>query len=267
MGILNVTPDSFSDGGDFFTPVRALDRAMAMGGEGAAIIDVGGESTRPGAEPVTVQEEIDRVVPVIEAIVAHSDLPVSVDTSKPAVMREAIRAGAVLVNDVRALQAEGSLEVVRDAGVAVCLMHMQGEPRTMQKTPQYDNVTGEVYAFLASRVRHCVAAGIGRNRMLVDPGFGFGKSTDHNYRLLGSLEKFGSLGVPLLVGISRKRMLGAVTGAGTGERVFAGVAAAVIATMEGARLIRTHDVGPTVQALAVVQAIVDGEGKQEGCNE
>jgi len=267
MGILNVTPDSFSDGGDFFAPACALDRAMAMASEGAAIIDVGGESTRPGAEPVSGQEEIDRVVPVIEAIVAHSDLPVSVDTSKPAVMREAIRAGAVLVNDVRALRAEGSLEVVRDAGVAVCLMHMQGEPRTMQHAPQYDNVTGEVYEFLESRLRTCLAAGIGRNRVLLDPGFGFGKTTEHNFRLLGSLETFVTLGMPLLVGISRKRMLGAVTGTGTGGRVFAGVAAAVVAALGGARLIRTHDVGPTVQALAVVQAIVDADGIQGGCNE
>ncbi|MEA3411842.1 MAG: dihydropteroate synthase [Pseudomonadota bacterium] len=260
MGILNVTPDSFSDGGDFFDPDRAVDRAMEMEDEGAAIVDVGGESTRPGASPVPVQEEVDRVVPVIEAIVSRSNLLVSVDTCKPSVMREATRAGAVLINDVMALQANDAVEIARDSGAAVCLMHMQGGPGTMQDSPAYDDVTAEVRDFLDTRVSACAEAGIGYDRILVDPGFGFGKTTEHNYRLLGTLDEFRSLGVPLLVGLSRKRMLGAVTRTGERNRTCASVAAAVVAVLGGARLVRVHDVGPTVQAVAVAQAAMEGAG-------
>ena len=255
MGILNVTPDSFSDGGDFVSVDRALRRAEEMVSQGAAIIDIGGESSRPGARPVSEGEELQRVVPVVEALRARFDVPISVDTSKPGVMRAAVEAGAAMVNDIYALRRPGALEVAAGLGVPVCLMHMQGTPETMQHEPRYRDVLAEVYAFLEQRVRACRAAGIPQMQLLVDPGFGFGKTLDHNYTLLAGLKRFTTLGVPVLVGVSRKRMLGEVTGRGVRERLHAGVAAAAIAVHKGAHIVRTHDVGPTVDALAVVTAV------------
>ena len=255
MGVLNVTPDSFSDGGRHATLEAALARAREMAAEGAAIIDVGGESTRPGAPPVAEEEERRRVLPVIERIRRELDVPVSVDTMKPGLMRAACAAGAELINDVMALRAPGALEAARETGAAVCLMHMQGEPRTMQQAPAYGDVVREVQDFLAGRVAACEAAGIARDGLLVDPGLGFGKALDHNLRLLGQLDSFAGLGVPLLVGASRKSMLGQLTGQPVDERMHAGIAAAVIAVWQGARVIRTHDVRATMDALKVTAAI------------
>ncbi len=258
MGILNVTPDSFSDGGRFLAREAALDQARAMAAAGAAIIDVGGESTRPGAEPVSEAEELERVIPVIEALRREIELPISVDTSKPAVMREAVRAGAGLINDVNALRAPGALEAAAEAGVPVCLMHMQGEPRTMQRDPRYQDVVAEVRDFLADRIAACEAAGIPAKRLLVDPGFGFGKTLEHNLTLLRRLHELTSLGRPLLVGLSRKSMLGALTGRPVEARQAASLAAAVLAAERGAAIIRVHDVAETVDALAVTRAVMEG---------
>jgi dihydropteroate synthase len=254
MGVLNVTPDSFSDGGQHLTVSGALARARDMAAQGAAIIDVGGESTRPGAQPVSEQEEIDRVVPVIDALKRELECLISVDTTKPAVMRLACAAGAELVNDVNALRAGGALAAVRDTGAAACLMHMQGEPRTMQQAPEYANVVEDVLQFLRQRIDACASAGIAPDRLLVDPGFGFGKNLAHNLALLGALDRFSALGVPLLVGVSRKSMLGRITGRETGDRVAAGLAAAVIAAWQGAAVVRTHDVRETMDALKVTAA-------------
>ncbi len=259
MGILNVTPDSFSDGGDFMSVGRAVDRAARMVAEGAAIVDVGGESSRPGARPIAVAEELDRVVPVVEAICRRFPVPVSVDTSKPQVMRAAVDAGAAMINDIWALRRPGALETVAALGVPVCLMHMQGTPETMQAAPHYDDVVAEVAQFLRERIAACRAAGIPRADIVVDPGFGFGKTLDHNYRLLAGLRVIASLGGAVLVGLSRKRMLGEVTGRPVRERVHAGVAAAAVAVLNGARIVRTHDVGPTVDALSVAAAVRAGE--------
>ena len=258
MGILNVTPDSFSDGGRFLAREAALDQARVMAAAGAAIIDVGGESTRPGAEPVSEAEELERVIPVIEALRREIELPISVDTSKPAVMREAVRAGAGLINDVNALRAPGALEAAAEAGVPVCLMHMQGEPRTMQRDPRYQDVVAEVRDFLADRIAACEAAGIPAKRLLVDPGFGFGKTLEHNLTLLRRLHELTSLGRPLLVGLSRKSMLGALTGRPVEARQAASLAAAVLAAERGAAIIRVHDVAETVDALAVTRAVMEG---------
>lgn len=255
MGVLNVTPDSFSDGGRFATLDAAVLEARQMAAEGAAIIDVGGESTRPGAAEVSEDEEISRVVPVIEAI-AGLGVAISIDTSKPGVMQAAVNAGASLVNDVYALRREGALAMAASLDVAVCLMHMQGEPRTMQENPRYDDVAGEVTAFLSERVAACTAAGIPRERIVVDPGFGFGKTTRHNVELLSSLGRVGALGVPLLVGLSRKSTLGKLTGKPVGERLAAGVAAAVLAVERGAHIVRTHDVAATFDALKVAAAVM-----------
>ena len=263
MGILNVTPDSFSDGGRFLAREAALDQARSMAAAGAAIIDVGGESTRPGAEPVSEAEELERVIPVIEALRHEIELPISVDTSKPAVMREAVRVGAGLINDVNALRAPGALEAAAEAGVPVCLMHMQGEPRTMQRDPRYQDVVAEVRDFLADRIAACVAAGIPAKRLLVDPGFGFGKTLEHNLTLLRRLHELTSLGRPLLVGLSRKSMLGALTGRPVEARQAASVAAAVLAAERGAAIIRVHDVAETVDALAVTRAVME-EGTHHG---
>jgi dihydropteroate synthase len=252
MGILNVTPDSFSDGGLHARVDTAVSRARAMVAEGADLIDVGGESTRPGAAAVTVDEEIRRVVPVVEALAAELPVPISVDTSKPEVMRTAVRAGATLVNDVAALRSVGALETAAALGVSVCLMHMQGEPRTMQRDPRYDDVVGEVATFLAQRIAACEQAGIPRQRLLVDPGFGFGKTLAHNLALLRGLPSLGVLGVPVLVGLSRKSMIGALLDdAPVGERLHGSVAAALLAVERGAAIVRVHDVGPTVQALRI----------------
>jgi dihydropteroate synthase len=256
MGILNVTPDSFSDGGRFASRQAALTRARALAAEGADLIDVGGESTRPGARPVSVQEELDRVIPVIKALAGELPVPVSVDTSKPEVMRAAVAAGAGLINDVAALRRPGALAAAAALGVPVCLMHMQGEPGTMQRDPTYDDVVGEVAAFLAARVAACEAAGIERGRLLVDPGFGFGKTLAHNLALLRGLPRLAALGLPVLAGLSRKSMIGALLGDVPVEgRLHGSVAAAVLAVERGAAIVRVHDVGPTVQALRILAAV------------
>lgn len=256
MGIVNITPDSFSDGGSFFDSSRAISHALKLVGEGAAILDIGGESTRPGAAEVSVQEELDRVIPVIEALAAEVAVPLSIDTSKPEVMTEALRKGAGLLNDVRALQEPGALEVAAESDVPVCLMHMQGEPRMMQDDPYYEDVIADIEAFFRQRIATCERAGIKRERILLDPGFGFGKTLEHNISLLAGLEKFQALGCPLLVGMSRKRMIGTLLGdVPTDQRVYGSVSAAVIAAMKGAAIIRVHDVRPTVEALKIVAAI------------
>jgi dihydropteroate synthase len=258
MGTLNVTPDSFSDGGDFFSRERALERAFAMVEEGVDIIDIGGESTRPGALAVSAQEEIDRVVPVIESLATVLPVPLSVDTSKPAVMRAAVEAGAGMINDVYALRMEGALDVVRSLDVPVCLMHMQGEPRSMQDAPRYDDVVAEVSAFLSARRRVCEQAGVQRRRLIIDPGFGFGKTLAHNLALLRDLHRLCRLGVPVLVGISRKSMIGSLLNRAVNDRLYGSLAAAVIASLKGASILRVHDVRPTVDALAIVEALSEG---------
>ena len=254
MGVLNVTPDSFSDGGRFPDPDSAVAAAERMAADGAALIDVGGESTRPGSAPVDEAEELRRVLPVIERLAGRLPIPVSIDTRKPGVMRRAIEAGASLVNDVGALRAPGAVEAVAGSGAAVCLMHMQGEPGTMQDSPRYADVVTEVRDFLRRRVAACEAAGIGRARIAVDPGFGFGKTLEHNLALLAALPVLAADGLPLLVGLSRKRMIGALTGRGDGERLAGSLAAAVVAAQNGARIVRAHDVRETVDALRVVAA-------------
>jgi len=256
MGILNVTPDSFSDGGRFDRVETALAQARRMADEGADILDIGGESTRPGAASVDAAAEIIRVVPVIEAIRAESALPISIDTMKAEVMRAAVTAGATMINDVNALRAPDALQAVAVLDVPVCLMHMQGEPRTMQRAPHYEDVVKELLAFFRERIERCVEAGIERDRLIIDPGFGFGKTLDHNLRLLAELARFGELGLPLLAGISRKSMLGTLTGrASPDQRVAASVAAAVLAAERGARIVRVHDVAETVDAMRVLQAL------------
>lgn len=255
MGVLNVTPDSFSDGGHYLRLADALRRAETLVAEGAALVDIGGESTRPGAVPVSIDEEMRRVLPVVERLARELPVPVSIDTSKPEVMREAVYAGAGLINDVRALQTPGSLEVAAASGVPVCLMHLRGEPATMQQEPRYTDVVTEVYSFLAERVRACESAGVARNRILVDPGFGFGKMLDHNLSLLRHLERFTDLAAGVLVGLSRKSMIGALLGAPVDARLPGSLAAAVIAAWQGANIIRAHDVRETVQALRVCAAV------------
>lgn len=256
MGILNVTPDSFSDGGRFLDESQALRRAEHMAEAGAAIIDVGGESTRPGSQPVGAQEEIDRVVPVIEAIRGAVDVPISIDTSKPEVMRAGVAAGAAMINDVLALRRDGALKATGELGVPVCLMHMQGEPRSMQDNPHYDDVVAEVADFLDKRIDACLAAGIKEDRIIVDPGFGFGKSPRHNIQLLANLRQLRVRGRPVLIGVSRKSTLGTLTGRGVDEREAASVAAAVISILNGADIIRAHDVRATVDALEVASAVL-----------
>jgi len=255
MGVLNVTPDSFSDGGRYADVADAIERGVAMAGEGAAIIDVGGESTRPGAADVGLQEELERVVPVIEALVRRVPVPVSVDTSKPEVMQAAIAVGASLVNDVKALRAPGAVEAVAGTGAAVCLMHMQGEPRTMQEAPSYGDVVGEVRQFLAGRVRACVAAGIGRERICVDPGIGFGKRPEHNLALLSAIGRLADPDMPVLIGVSRKSLVGIITGRPPEGRLAGSVAFAALAVMGGAAIIRAHDVAETVDAVKVAGAL------------
>ncbi|HEY5720326.1 MAG TPA: dihydropteroate synthase [Gammaproteobacteria bacterium] len=261
MGILNVTPDSFSDGGRFDDPGRAAEHAARMVDEGAALIDVGGESTRPGATPVPLEEELRRVLPVVSRLARELPVPLSVDTSQPAVMRAAVGAGASLVNDVRALSRPGALATAVELGVPVCLMHMQGEPASMQAAPSYPGgVLAAVRAFLAARVAECRAAGLAPGQLLLDPGFGFGKTLEHNLALLDGLGALAELGPPLLVGLSRKSMLAAILGprrATAEARLHAGVAAAVVAVRHGARVVRTHDVAATVAALALCAALED----------
>ena len=256
MGVVNVTPDSFSDGGRFLSPERAVAHALALVDEGADLLDVGGESTRPGSRGVDAAEELDRVLPVIEGIRAAADVPVSVDTSKPEVMRATVAAGASMINDVRALRAQGALECVAGAGLAVALMHMQGEPRTMQRAPRYDDVVAEVAAFLSERASACEAAGIAREHIVIDPGFGFGKTLEHNLTLLRSLAVLAGTGYPVLAGLSRKSMIEGLIGRPPGQRVPASVALAMAAAARGAALLRVHDVAATVDALRVT-AIVE----------
>ncbi len=258
MGILNVTPDSFSDGGLWADLASARRHAERMSEAGAAIIDVGGESTRPGAMSVPVQQELDRVIPVIEAVRSESDVLLSVDTSKPEVMRAAVAAGADIVNDVNALRAQGALRAVVESGAAVCLMHMRGEPRTMQQAPCYADVVTEVLDFLRQRLQACAMVGIEDNRLLVDPGFGFGKTLRHNLQLLDGLDRFSAL-APVLAGLSRKSMLGELTGRDAAGRMPASVAVAVLAAERGARILRVHDVAATVDALRIVTALMELE--------
>lgn len=255
MGILNITPDSFSDGGDFLSVDKALVRAREMADEGADIIDVGGESTRPDAATVSVQEELDRVIPVIGKIASGIDVTLSIDTSKPEVMRAAVDAGAGFINDVNALRAEGSLYAARDAGVPVCLMHMQGEPRTMQQDPHYRDVVADIREFLQQRLDAATAAGIDKSQLIVDPGFGFGKTFMHNATLLRKLSEFQSLEVPLLVGLSRKSMIGTALDLPVDRRLHASVALALMAAQNGARIIRVHDVAPSKQAIRMWEAV------------
>ncbi len=257
MGVLNITPDSFSDGGDFFSPEKAVQHALQMAADGAAIIDIGGESTRPGAEPVPEADEIRRVVPVIEALQSRLEVPISVDTQKPGVMRAAVQAGAGFINDVNALREPGALDAAAECGVPVCLMHMRGDPGTMQDSPQYDDVVDEVKTFLQQRLSACVQAGIRRERILLDPGFGFGKTVHHNMQLLARLEEFDQLGQAMIVGLSRKSMIGELLGLEVGERLPASIALAVLAVERGARLVRSHDVAATWQALQMITVLHD----------
>ena len=262
MGILNVTPDSFSDGGRFDRVDRAVGHALQMVNEGADIIDIGGESTRPGARGVSEQEELDRVMPVLEVVRNAVDVPISVDTSKATVMREAVAAGASMLNDIRALREKGALEAAAELGVPVCLMHMQGQPRTMQVDPQYDDVVRDVRDFLVARARSCRVAGIAEDLLVLDPGFGFGKTPKQNMAMLANLRQFTEAGYPILAGLSRKSTLGELTGRGIDERMPASVAAAVIAATRGADIVRVHDVGETVDAMRIVASVREQEGNE-----
>jgi dihydropteroate synthase len=264
MGILNVTPDSFSDGGRYASADAALDRAAVMAAEGAEIIDIGGESTRPGAVGVEESVETERVVPIIERIARTLDLTISVDTSKPGVMAAATAAGAHIVNDVYALRAPGAREWAARSGVGVCLMHMQGEPRTMQQHPHYRDVMAEVSAFLVAARESCLAAGVAQDAIVLDPGVGFGKGLEHNMTLLKELPRLVALGSPLLVGVSRKSFIGRILDRGTGERLHGGLGLAALAVSMGARVVRTHDVGPTRDAIRMVSAVLQGCQCAEG---
>lgn len=255
MGIVNVTPDSFSDGGKFFSRDAALKQAARLVEDGAAILDIGGESTRPGSQPVSEQEEMDRVVPVIEAIHAELDVPISIDTMKAGVMREAVAAGAGLINDVNALRSEGALKTAAELDVPVCLMHMQGTPQTMQNAPDYQDVVSEVEAFLLERVAACKQAGIKGSNILLDPGFGFGKRARHNLRLMKHLSRLTALPYPVLIGVSRKSIIGDMLKVDVNERLAGSLALAAIAVWQGARLIRTHDVRETVQTVKLTQHV------------
>jgi dihydropteroate synthase len=250
-----VTPDSFSDGGRFDSLDRAVEHGCALAAEGADLIDIGGESTRPGSRPPTLAEELDRVVPVVEALVRQVPVPLSVDTSRPEVMGAAVAAGASMVNDVRALRSPGALEAAAELGVPVCLMHMQRSPETMQEDPRYRDVVVEVRTFLAQRMRACLDAGIRQEHLVVDPGFGFGKTLTHNVALLASLDAFTGLGVPVMVGLSRKSVLGQLTGRTVGDRLPGSLAAALVAVQRGASVLRVHDVAATRDVLAVLDAV------------
>lgn len=260
VGILNVTPDSFSDGGSHGSVDDAVAHGLRMVAEGADMLDVGGESTRPGSADVPVEEELRRIVPVLEQLAARTSVPLAIDTSKPEVMRAAVAAGAGMINDVYALRRDGALDAAAELGVPACLMHMLGEPRSMQDDPHYDDVVGEVHRFLTDRLFACELAGIDRRKVMVDPGFGFGKTLEHNLALLRALERFASLGSGVYIGMSRKSMIGAMTGRQEPlDRVAGSVAAAVIAVQRGARMVRVHDVAATVDALAVWQAVQAGD--------
>ncbi|MEB8293522.1 dihydropteroate synthase [Klebsiella michiganensis] len=254
MGILNVTPDSFSDGGTHNTLVEAVKHANLMINAGATIIDIGGESTRPGAADVSVEEELARVIPTVEAIARRFEVWISVDTSKPEVIRESARVGAHIINDIRSLTEPGALEAAAETGLPVCLMHMQGQPKTMQDAPKYADVFADVERFFIEHIVRCERAGIAKDKLLLDPGFGFGKNLSHNYELLARLGEFHHFGLPLLVGMSRKSMVGQLLNVGPTERLNGSLACAVIAAMQGAQIIRVHDVKETVEALRVVEA-------------
>ncbi|AFJ45530.1 dihydropteroate synthase [Shimwellia blattae] len=260
MGILNVTPDSFSDGGQHNSLVEAVKHANLMINAGATIIDIGGESTRPGAAEVSTQEELDRVIPVVEAIARRFEVWVSVDTSKAEVICESARAGAHIINDIRSLQEPGALEAAARTGLPVCLMHMQGEPKTMQAAPAYDDVFTDVMQFFTTQIARCEAAGITKDKLLLDPGFGFGKNLSHNYQLLARLAEFHHFGLPLLVGMSRKSMVGQLLNVGPNQRLSGSLACAVIAAMQGAQILRVHDVKETVDAMRVVEATLAAKG-------
>ena len=255
MGILNVTPDSFSDGGKFNSLDNALLQAERMIQAGVSIIDIGGESTRPGAPDVSLEEELARVIPAIKAIRAKFDVWISIDTSKAEVMRQAVEAGADLINDVRALQEPGALQAAAEANVPVCLMHMKGQPRTMQASPVYDDVLMDVEAFLQERVEACEAVGISKNQLILDPGFGFGKTIEHNYHLLAHLEKFHRLGLPVLAGMSRKSMIFKLLDKAPADCMVASVTCATIAAMKGAQIIRVHDVEDTLEAMKIIEVM------------
>jgi dihydropteroate synthase len=260
MGVINVTPDSFSDGGQFLDTAAAIEHGLRLAGEGAAILDIGGESTRPGAADVAEEEELRRVLPVIERLRARTSAVISIDTSKPGVMRAAAAAGAGLINDVRALREPGALDAAAATDCAVCLMHMQGEPRTMQLAPAYRDVVSEVKAFLAERVQAARAAGLSGDRLVIDPGFGFGKTLEHNLQLLRRLRDVAVQALPLLAGLSRKSIVGKLIGRPGGERVYGSIALAVIAAQNGANIIRAHDAAATADALRTLAAV---EGKQK----
>ncbi|HUN27549.1 MAG TPA: dihydropteroate synthase [Steroidobacteraceae bacterium] len=264
MGVLNVTPDSFFDGGRFVDPERAVEHAQGMVEAGAALIDVGGESTRPGADPVSVAEELDRVIPVVERLAGDARVVISVDTSKPEIIRAAVAAGAGLINDVRALLVPGALEAVAASGCAVCLMHMRGEPAGMQQSPSYGDVVGEVQGFLGERVAAARAAGIPTERIAIDPGFGFGKTLAHNLELLRGLPRLAGTGLPLLVGFSRKSSVGALTGRAPGERLPGSLALATLAVFLGAHIVRAHDVAATLDAIRVAAAVRQGQAPHRG---
>lgn len=254
-GIVNITADSFSDGGRFLDPAMAIAHALQLVEAGADLLDIGAESTRPGASPSDAAEQIARVVPVIEAVAAKTSIPISIDTSDPDVMRAALAAGAGMINDVRALRADGALEVAAESSAVVCLMHMQGEPRVMQDAPYYDDVVGEVHRFLSDRVLACQFSGIDKKRIVIDPGFGFGKTLEHNLLMLAQLERFAEI-APVMAGLSRKSMIADLTGqAGVDRRIHGSVAAALIAVQRGAAIVRVHDVGETMDALRIWQAV------------
>lgn len=254
MGILNVTPDSFSDGGQYSSYELACQHADDMVAQGAGMIDIGGESTRPGAAEVSLADELARVIPLVKYVAAHHDVWISVDTSKAEVMRQAVAAGAHLINDVRALMEPGALEAAAELQVPICLMHMQGDPQSMQFSPTYHNVIEDVSAFLTERIETCLRAGISRELLILDPGFGFGKSLEHNYELLAKLDHFSKFDLPILIGLSRKSMIGNLLAKPTSERLAGSLAGALIAAQKGAHIIRVHDVAQTVDMLKVLQA-------------
>ena len=262
MGILNVTPDSFSDGGRHNSLDLALRHAEAMINAGATLLDIGGESTRPGAAEVSEDEELARVVPVVEAIARRFDVWISVDTSKAIVIREAARAGMHLINDIRSLQEPGALQAAAETGLPVCLMHMQGQPKTMQHSPKYEDVVAEVAEYFVEQIARCENAGIPKSKLILDPGFGFGKNLNHNYQLLARLAEFHHFGLPLLVGMSRKSMVGQLLHVSPEQRVTGSVACAVIAAMQGAQIVRVHDVKETVEAMRVVEATLSARDKK-----
>lgn len=260
MGILNVTPDSFSDGGHHNNLDKALQHAQLMLSAGATLIDIGGESTRPGAAEISEQEELDRVVPVVEALATRFEVWLSVDTSKAVVMTESARAGAHLINDIRSLQEPGALEAAAKTGLPVCLMHMQGQPQNMQQSPHYDDLMADINQFFKHHIDRCVAAGIAKSKLLLDPGFGFGKNLAHNYQLLARLAELHHFELPLLVGMSRKSMVGQLLNVPPQQRVIGSVACAVIAAMQGAQIVRVHDVKETVEAMHIVEATLSAKG-------